>query len=107
MLRILTMLILPGMLLGCGRVLTVYSSDPPEGLDLSALGLTAEQLETLGTRYAMPFYGAAAVAMFLFAMAFSIFCGDRPVWTMICCIVVYVVLEAGTLAYLYRLVRSE
>ena len=66
--RLFTMLFLPGLLLGCGKALSAYDPRQPEGLDLSFFGLTDEQFETLSRRLAVPFYSAAAVAMFLFGL---------------------------------------
>lgn len=107
LLRVFTLLVLPLMLLGCGRVLAACSSGAQEGVDLSALGLTPEQVDLLSRRFAIPYYSAAAAAMFLFALAFSLLCAERPVVTLVSCIAAYILLEAGTLVWLYRVVKSE
>lgn len=105
--RLFTMLFLPVLLLGCGRAIAAYDVRQPEGFDLSFLKLSDAQLERLTRRLAMPFYSAAAAAMFLFAMVLSLFCGERPVFTGIACVLAFVALEIGTLSYLYYVVRRE
>lgn len=103
--RLFTMLFLPGLLLGCGKALSAYDPQRPDGLDLSFFDLTGAQFETLSKRLAVPFYSAAAVAMFLFALVLSLFCEGHPVWTFAACTAVFVALEIGTLAYLRWAVR--
>ena len=103
--RLFTMLFLPGLLLSCGKALSAYDPRQPEGLDLSFFGLTDEQFETLSRRLAVPFYGAAAVAMFLFGLVLSVLWERRPIWTFVVCTAVFIALEIGTLAYLRWVVR--
>lgn len=108
MLRIVTMILLPGLLLVCGYMLHIYCTDErPEHIDLSVLGLSDEQMETLSRHLAMPYYIVAAAAMFLLALLFGHFFERRLILTLVCCWIAYVLLKIGTLFYLYRVVTSD
>ena len=104
--RIFTVLVLPLMLLGCGRAISGYDPHSPSGLDLSILGLDERQMEQLTQQLARPFYYAAATAMFLFAMLLWVF-DVRYLLTVVLCILLYAVLQMGTLAYLYHVVKRN
>lgn len=105
--RLFTMIFLPGILLGCGRALAAYDPFRRDGLDLSFFGLTDEQFALLLHKLATPYYCAAALAMFALAMVLHLFCGEYPILVLLACLAVFVLLEIGTLAYLYHVVKKS
>lgn len=108
MLRIVTMILLPGLLFMCGYVLHTYCTDEyPEHIDLSVFEMSDEQIEILSRHLAMPYYSVAAAAMFLLALVFGHFFERRLILTLVCCLIVYVLLKIGTLFYLFRVVTSD
>ncbi len=105
--RIFTMLFLPGMLLGCGKAISAYDPYHPGSLDLSVLGLNKAQLELLSRRLAIPYYSAAAIAMFVFALLLSLFHPEPWLMVLLACTIFYLILQMGTLAYLYHVVKQK
>ena len=104
--RILTVLVLPLMLVGCGKAISMHEMYIQSGLDLSVFDLDEQQLEYLSRQLAQPYYCAAAAVMFLFAMLLWVY-GVRYLLSVVLCILMYIVLQVGTLSYLCHVVKRK